>query len=127
MQEKRNFGFTSITDRQIDFDRNDHGFYAAVAGKEPSVRNCISCGTCASACSAAQFTEFSLRRIILLVRRGETGTLNKEISGCMLCGKCQLVCPRGVNTRNLILQIRLRLSELTVAGNPVEKRKPIPL
>ncbi len=23
----------------------------------------------------------------------------------MLCGKCQLVCPRGVNLRNLILAI----------------------
>ena len=24
---------------------------------------------------------------------------------CMLCGKCQLVCPRGINTRHLILSI----------------------
>jgi heterodisulfide reductase subunit C len=24
---------------------------------------------------------------------------------CMLCGKCQLVCPRGVSLRNLVLTI----------------------
>ena len=24
---------------------------------------------------------------------------------CMLCGKCLLVCPRGINTRHLILSI----------------------
>jgi heterodisulfide reductase subunit C len=24
----------------------------------------------------------------------------------MLCGKCTLACPRNVNTRNVILQIR---------------------
>jgi heterodisulfide reductase subunit C len=24
---------------------------------------------------------------------------------CFFCGKCQLVCPRGVNLRNLILSI----------------------
>jgi heterodisulfide reductase subunit C len=28
---------------------------------------------------------------------------------CMLCGKCQLVCPRGVNLRNLILSIHTAL------------------
>ena len=24
---------------------------------------------------------------------------------CMLCGKCSMVCPRGINTRHLILSI----------------------
>ena len=24
---------------------------------------------------------------------------------CMLCGKCSIVCPRGINTRHLILSI----------------------
>jgi heterodisulfide reductase subunit C len=27
----------------------------------------------------------------------------------MLCGKCQLACPRGVNTRNVILTIQRAL------------------
>jgi Fe-S oxidoreductase len=27
------------------------------------------------------------------------------MSNCMLCGKCTMVCPRGINTRHLILSI----------------------
>jgi heterodisulfide reductase subunit C len=31
--------------------------------------------------------------------------IESEIKKCMLCGKCYLACPRGVNTRNVIIQI----------------------
>jgi heterodisulfide reductase subunit C len=40
-----------------------------------------------------------------MVKRGETNGLALEAQKCMLCGKCQLACPRGVSTRNVILQI----------------------
>ena len=104
------FGYAITRDRQIDFDANNHEISAIVAAAEPTLKLCISCGTCAATCSAAQFTDFSLRRIILLVRRGETKGLAKEVSKCMLCGKCQLVCPRNVSTRNLIIQISKTLT-----------------
>jgi heterodisulfide reductase subunit C len=100
-----NWGYQVQKDRQIDFDANSHEVYAEVGKWEPSIKQCISCGTCAAACSAAVFTDFSLRKIILLVRRGELLGLESELTKCMLCGKCQLACPRGVNTRNVILQI----------------------
>jgi heterodisulfide reductase subunit C len=100
-----NFGYTVTTDRQIDFDANDHTICEKVAAAEPSLNLCISCGTCAATCTAARFTDFSLRQVILLLRRGETVGLDKIVSKCMLCGKCQLVCPRNVSTRNLIIQI----------------------
>jgi Fe-S oxidoreductase len=29
----------------------------------------------------------------------------RMISGCMLCGKCTMVCPRGIKTRHLILTV----------------------
>jgi heterodisulfide reductase subunit C len=35
-------------------------------------------------------------------RRGEIEPLREEVTRCMLCGKCLLVCPRGVNTRNVV-------------------------
>lgn len=107
-----NFGYMPTRDRQIDFDVNDHSLGRKIADAEPSFNLCISCGSCAATCSAAQFTDFSLRKIILLVRRGETKGLEKEISKCMLCGKCQLVCPRNVNTRNLIIQIGKALTSV---------------
>jgi heterodisulfide reductase subunit C len=99
------FGYTVNKDRQIDFDVNSHVLALKVAAAEPTLNLCISCGTCSATCTAAKFTDFSLRKIILLVKRGETKGLASEARKCMLCGKCQLACPRGVSTRNLILQI----------------------
>jgi heterodisulfide reductase subunit C len=106
MEKKvRDFGYTIKRDRQIDYDANNHAVYKTVSAAEPTLNFCISCGTCAATCSASLFTDFSLRRIILLLRRGETQNMQKEIAKCMLCGKCQLECPRNVSTRNLIIQI----------------------
>lgn len=107
-----NWGFQIQQDRQIDFDQNDREVAFEVENLEPSIKLCISCGTCAATCSAGEFTDFSLRKIILLVRRGELENMERELSKCMLCGKCQLACPRGVNTRNVILQIGKALQKI---------------
>ena len=72
---------------------------------EPSFASCIGCGTCMATCSAGRFTTFSLRRLQLMVMRGQTENIRDEAEKCMLCGKCQMICPRGVNTRNIILGI----------------------
>jgi heterodisulfide reductase subunit C len=101
-----NFGYRINQDRQIDYDALSKDLYQEVKAMEPSVSGCISCGTCAATCSAAQFTNFSLRRMILLLRRGDTLEVLQNVDKCMLCGKCQLVCPMGVNTRNLIFSIQ---------------------
>jgi heterodisulfide reductase subunit C len=109
MKSEIQFGYSVNKDRQIDFDRNNKEFLRKIVAAEPSIDLCISCGTCAATCTAAQYTDFSLRRTILLVRRAETNDLARETAKCMLCGKCQIACPRGVSTRNLILQIRRAL------------------
>jgi len=114
MESASRFGYVIHPDRQIDYDNNSHDLAIKVAVAEPTINLCISCGTCASNCTAAQFTDFSLRKIILLIRRGEVNGLATEASRCMLCGKCQLVCPRGVSTRNLILQINKALNRITL-------------
>ena len=107
--ETNRFGYSVNKDRQIDFDNNRFDIARLVAAAEPSIHLCISCGTCAATCSAANFTNFSLRQMILLIRRGELAGLREDIEKCMLCGKCQLVCPRGVSTRNLVIQINKAL------------------
>jgi heterodisulfide reductase subunit C len=106
-----NFGYTISIDRQIDYDHLQRDIYADLKALEPSVNACISCGTCAATCSAAQFTDFSLRRYILLLRRGEHEEVAKNIDKCMLCGKCQLVCPMDVNTRNVVHSIQKILNK----------------
>jgi len=106
------FGYSITKDRQIDFDRNDKRIADYVREHEPSFKTCISCGSCSATCSVANFTDFSFRKIQLLVRRGETNEVKEEIKKCMLCGKCYLACPRGVNTRNVIIQINQAIEKI---------------
>ena len=46
------------------------------------------------------------------IRRGLTDNIEKETEKCMLCGKCFLICPRGVNNRNIILKVREALTKI---------------
>jgi heterodisulfide reductase subunit C len=106
MRQKINFGYSISKDRQIEFDSNSKRMSDFVIESEPTFRICISCGSCSATCSAANFTNFNPQRLFVMVRRGEEAKLEQEFSNCMLCGKCILVCPRGVNTRNVILSIQ---------------------
>lgn len=107
----KDFGYTISRDRQIDFDALPRNIYRELQSMEPTVNACISCGTCAATCSAGQFTNFSLRKYILLLRRGEHKEVAENIDKCMFCGKCLQVCPMGVNTRNVVHSIQEILSK----------------
>jgi Fe-S oxidoreductase len=48
------------------------------------------------------------------IKRGELATIRTEIAKCMLCGKCFLACPRGVNTRNIIIKINQALNKYDI-------------
>jgi heterodisulfide reductase subunit C len=96
------FGYAISKGRQIDYDLNDKSIAEYIHAKEPSFSVCIECGCCSATCTAANFTKFSLREFNILIKRGEYETVRQNIRKCMLCGKCTLVCPRGVNTRNVI-------------------------
>jgi heterodisulfide reductase subunit C len=96
------FGFTISTGRQIDWDSNDRKVADFIREMEPSFKLCIACGGCSASCTTGNFTNFSLRELNILIHRGENLKPRNEIKKCMLCGKCMLVCPRGVNTRNVV-------------------------
>ena len=100
---KNKFGFGISRGRQIDYDANSREIADYLFEKEPSMRRCIECGGCSATCTTAAFTPFSLRELMILIKRGETGGVYQNLKKCMLCGKCTLVCPRGVNTRNIIV------------------------
>ena len=70
---------------------------------EPDARICMSCGSCSASCTAASFSGMSLRKVILALQRDQD--VRPMLSNCMLCGKCTMVCPRGINTRHLILTL----------------------
>ncbi len=108
----KNFGFAVSRGRLIDYDANDHSLAKSVMEHEPSLALCIACGCCGATCTAGEHAGFSLRRINLALKRGENDIVRKEISRCMLCGKCTMLCPMGVNTRNIILSVRKTLKVL---------------
>lgn len=110
----KNFGYTLSEDRQINYDKNDKKVLAYVKEQEPSFNICISCGTCTATCSTALFTNFNIRYLYTLLKRGEVTNIKKEIAKCMLCGKCMLACPRGVNTRNVIIKINQAIEKYSL-------------
>jgi heterodisulfide reductase subunit C len=97
------FGFTISKGRQIDYESNDRSIADYILEREPSFRVCIECGGCSATCTTGNLTEFSLRELHILIKRGENDQVKQKIKKCMLCGKCTLVCPRGVNTRNIVV------------------------
>ncbi len=107
-----NFGFRISTPRSIDLDNVDNAPVNRLLEAVPSYRYCIGCGGCTATCSAGQFTDFNIRKTHFLFSRRQYDRLRKEVptendlNRCMLCGKCSLVCPRGVNTRGLIVEMR---------------------
>lgn len=102
----KDFGFTVIKQRTIDYDQFDGRLLNDVLQQEPSFKVCLSCGGCTATCSAGDLVSFNIRRLNLMLRRGEITELENEIQKCMLCGKCQLVCPRGINLRNVIMLLK---------------------
>ena len=54
---------------------------------------------------------FNFRKVHTLVRRGEYEGAYEEMNKCMLCGKCRLACPRGINTRGVVMLIKRKLGD----------------
>lgn len=99
------FGYSLSPSSLIDLDVYDKIRVNKISKIEPDFIKCMSCGSCAASCSAANFSKINLRRVILLLQRGLDNEAVSLMESCMLCGKCTLVCPRGINTRNLIRSI----------------------
>ena len=99
------FGFSLSKSNALKIENLDDSRYKTLHKLEPDAYNCIGCGSCTASCSAGVFTELSLRKILLSLQRGDEKDYINKLQSCMLCGKCMLVCPRGINTRHLILSI----------------------
>lgn len=99
------WGYSISETRSIDYDKNDKTFALYLAEKVPSSKLCIGCGSCTATCTAGNLTEFNIRKLQMLVKRGENQEALNNLSKCMLCGKCLLICPRGVDTRKMILTL----------------------
>jgi heterodisulfide reductase subunit C len=99
----KKFGYSISKGRQIDYDSNDRKIADYILEREPSFSLCIECGGCSATCTTGNLVKFSLRELHILIKRGENDLVRENMKKCMLCGKCSLVCPRGVNTRNVVV------------------------
>lgn len=99
------FGFTLNPSSRIDLDKTDREKFAALVKAEPDVLKCMACGSCTASCTAGKFTNTSVRSAILALQNGKQQQAVDLLKGCLLCGKCTMVCPRAINTRHLILSI----------------------
>ena len=89
------FGFSLSPSSAIELDRTDNSLYEKLCSIEPGARTCIGCGSCSATCTARDWSGM----------RGRKQELEQMLSNCMLCGKCTMVCPRGINTRRVILTV----------------------
>lgn len=109
------FGFGLSKSSTVRLDEVDLTLYRELEKLEPDVRICMGCGSCSATCTAAPWSGMSVRKVILALQRvepqrtpsavGALQNIEKMLSACMLCGKCSMVCPRGINTRYLILSL----------------------
>ena len=97
-----NFGYTISKPRAIDIDRNNLRKSDEILHEMPELQ---------AVCTAGNLTEFNFRKVHTLVRRGEYQGAYEEMNKCMLCGKCRLVCPRGINTRGVVMLIKRKLGD----------------
>jgi len=105
------WGYKIHKDWQIDFDKNNKEIAKFILEKEPTFKLCIGCGTCTATCVAGNLTDFNIRKLHTLIRRGELDGIKEEIEKCMFCGKCGMICPRGVKTRNMIFNIKKAITK----------------
>lgn len=97
------FGFGINRSSTIDLTKTDNGLFRKVCSEEPGARTCMACGSCSATCMASDLSGMSIRKVLLAMQRGQD--IRHMLSKCMLCGKCTMVCPRGINTRRLVLTI----------------------
>ena len=99
------FGFSLSPSSAINLDQVDRTLFNKLTEVEPDALRCMACGSCSATCTAAGYSGMSVRKVLLNLQRGRNEEVRKMLSACMLCGKCTMVCPRGINTRSIILNI----------------------
>lgn len=106
-----NWGYGISKPRAIDLDSNNLRKSDEILLEMPELQSCIGCGACTASCTAGNLTNFNFRKVHTLVRRGEYQGAYEEMNKCMLCGKCRLLCPRGINTRGVVMLIKRKLGD----------------
>jgi heterodisulfide reductase subunit C len=99
------FGFSIQQDLMLDHDLLSPA-YDALLEKVPGVALCLSCGTCTGSCISSETTGYGFRNLVVMLKNRQHILLEEALKNCQFCGKCFMVCPRGINTRKAILEMK---------------------
>ena len=99
------FGFNIHDDLMIDHDKLSPA-YDALLEKVPSIVVCLACGSCTGSCISSETSGLGFRNLLVLLKSGLYHQLTVALEKCQFCGKCSMVCPRGINTRKAILEMK---------------------
>ena len=100
------FGYSRTESACIDLDKHNDSLLNKLIKKDSDILTCMACGSCTATCTTGKHLPMSLRKVILHIQRGNVQEEIKQTAHCMFCGKCILICPRGINTRPLLTAIR---------------------
>ena len=69
---------------------------------------CLTCAMCASACPVAGVDDFDPRKMVRMV---SLGMLDQAVGSrwpwiCTMCGKCEQVCPMGIDIADITRRVR---------------------
>lgn len=69
---------------------------------------CLACAMCSSACPVAGVDDFDPRKIVRMVSLGmaEALTATRWPWICTMCGKCEQLCPMGIDIADMMRGIR---------------------
>ena len=79
---------------------------------------CLTCAMCAGACPVAGVDDFDPRKLVRLVSLG----MNTKVADsrwpwiCTMCGKCEQVCPMGIEIADLTRRLRAMRARTKVPG-----------
>ena len=104
------WGFGREISHAVDLDRGTTALYRALVGSVPSFRACMFCGSCSATCTVAG-DGMNFMQVHLHLQRGEAAPAAEMAAPCLLCGKCTLACPRNVDTRSVIYNLKVLLHE----------------
>ena len=99
------FGFNLQPSSAVNLDKVDLELYRRLLSTDPDAATCMSCGSCSATCTSSEWSGMSVRKVLNALQRGSVNDARNMLSACMLCGKCTMVCPRGINTRHVILML----------------------
>jgi len=79
---------------------------------------CLTCAMCASACPVAGVDDFDPRKMVRLVSLGMVDQVahSRWPWICTMCGKCEQICPMGIEIADLTRHIRSMREEDKIPG-----------